>query len=364
MLDLNPIKEFNPYNGKSIIIAGPCSAETEEQTLQTAQELVKIGIQIFRAGIWKPRTKPGGFEGVGSRGLPWLTRVKRETGMSVTTEVANPHHVEAALKADIDILWIGARTAANPFTVQEIAESLKGTDIPIMVKNPINPDIELWIGALERLNQAGIKRLAAIHRGFSSYSESIYRNPPQWQIPIELRRRIPSLPIICDPSHMAGRRDLISSLSQTALNMQADGLMIEVHPNPDSALSDSIQQLTPPQLKELLQQLVEFKSPDENETLGLKSYRSGLDKCDQKLLDILNERFQIAAQIGVYKKSHHLTVLQSDRYNEVTERLMTQAEKLGISTECIQNIFEAIHSESIRHQLDAITGNQPNKTDK
>src|SRR5574344_38744 len=258
MLDLNPIKEFNPYNGKSIIIAGPCSAETEEQTLQTAQELVKIGIQIFRAGIWKPRTKPGGFEGAGSRGLPWLTRVKREAGMSVTTEVANPHHVEAALKADVDILWIGARTAANPFTVQEIAESLKGTDTPIMVKNPINPDLELWIGALERLNKAGIKKLAVIHRGFSSYAERIYRNPPQWQIPIELRRRIPELPIICDPSHMGGRRDLILSLSQTALNMQANGLILEVHPNPDIALSDANQQITPEQLKDILQHLIEL----------------------------------------------------------------------------------------------------------
>lgn len=351
MLELEPIREFSVYNGKSIIIAGPCSAESEEQTMQTAIAMKEMDIHIFRAGIWKPRTKPGGFEGVGLRGLPWLTNVKKETGMYITTEVANPLHVEAALKAGVDILWIGARTAANPFTIQEIADSLKGTDIPIMIKNPINPDIELWVGAFERLNQAGIKRLAAIHRGFSSYAESIYRNPPQWQIPIELRRRIPSLPIICDPSHMAGRRDLISALSQTALNMQADGLMIEVHQYPDSALSDSGQQLNPLQFKELLQQLVELKTPDENEALGLQSYRSGLDKCDQKLLEILSERFQIAEQIGVYKKSHNLTILQSDRYNKVTEKLMEQAESMGISSECIQNIFEAIHSESIRHQL-------------
>jgi chorismate mutase len=364
MLDLEPIKEFSAYNGKSIIIAGPCSAETEQQTMETALALKKIGIHIFRAGIWKPRTKPGGFEGIGFQGLSWLTSVKQETGMAVTTEVANPNHVEAALKAGVDILWIGARTAANPFTVQEIAESLKGTDTPIMVKNPINPDLELWIGALERLNKAGIKKLAVIHRGFSSYAESIYRNPPQWQIPIELRRRIPELPIICDPSHMGGRRDLILSLSQTALNMQANGLIIEVHPNPDIALSDANQQITPEQLKDILQHLIELKSPDINDTIGLNSYRSGLDKCDQKLLDILNERFQIAAQIGFYKKSHNLTILQSDRYNEVTERLMDQAEKLGISSECIQNIFESIHSESIRQQLNAISDNKSNKTEK
>ncbi|MBO5975334.1 MAG: chorismate mutase, partial [Paludibacteraceae bacterium] len=296
-LDLKEIKLEGVEGKRPVVIAGPCSAESEEQTLNTAKQLASKGIKIFRAGIWKPRTKPGGFEGVGEKGLPWLQRVKQETGMRVATEVATAKHVEEVLKHDIDLLWIGARTSANPFAVQEIADSLRGVDIPVLVKNPVNPDLELWIGALERLNNAGIKQLGVIHRGFSSYDKKIYRNLPQWHIPIELRRRLPRLPIICDPSHIGGKRELIAPLCQQAMDLNFDGLMIESHENPDCAWSDAMQQVTPDILSYILNLLVirEGKQTTEN----LSELRSQIDECDNQLIETLAKRMRISREIGV-----------------------------------------------------------------
>lgn len=354
MMKIEPIDCFNDYAGHKIMIAGPCSAENERQVLETAHSLSESGIRIFRAGIWKPRTKPGSFEGIGIPGLAWLQQVKKETGMTVTTEVANPHHVEETLKAGIDILWIGARTSVNPFAMQDIADALKGVDIPVMVKNPVNPDLDLWIGAMERLYKAGITKLAAIHRGFSTYGESIYRNEPQWQIPIELRRRLPGLPILCDPSHMGGRRDLIYPLAQTALDLDVDGLFIEVHNNPQCALSDASQQLTPDMFNQMREKLVTRREPDAEEYGNLELYRKRIDDCDNRMMEILAERMDIAKEIGLFKKGHNLTVLQSERYSDIIETLENKGLAMGITPKCIRNIFESIHTESIRHQLELI----------
>lgn len=337
---------------RPIIIAGPCSAETEEQVMQTATELANRGIRIFRAGIWKPRTKPGGFEGVGEPGLAWLQRVKQETGMYVTTEVATAKHVEAALNADMDMLWIGARTCANPFAMQEIADALAGVDIPVLVKNPVNPDLELWIGALERINQAGLKRLAAIHRGFSSYDKKIYRNLPQWHIPIELRRRIPNLPIICDPSHIGGKRELIAPLCQQAMDLGFDGLIIESHCNPDAAWSDASQQVTPDVLDYILNLLVIRK--DTQSTENLNELRKQIDECDNELIQTLSKRMRIAREIGLYKKEHDMTILQTGRYNEILDKRGSQGALCGMDSDFIKKVFEAIHEESVRQQMEII----------
>lgn len=335
-----------------IIMAGPCSAETEEQVLSTAKELNDFGIHIFRAGIWKPRTRPSAFEGVGVEGLPWLKKVKEQYGMLTAVEVANVKHVYESLKAGIDILWIGARTSANPFAVQEIADSLRGVEIPVMVKNPINPDIELWIGALERLNQAGIRKLAAIHRGFSVYTKSLYRNNPQWQVPIELRRRIPELPIITDPSHICGSRDLLFEISQKALDLSFDGLIIESHINPDKALSDAKQQLKPCALKELLDNLILRKSDIENTMLmtTIEELRNEIDKYDDKILDIFENRMKIAEKIGEYKKKNNITILQSSRWDELLHKRIETAAKKGLSEEFVIKVFRAVHQESINVQ--------------
>ena len=295
MKDLQPIVDEDKA-GRPIVIAGPCSAESEEQILTTARELAEYEIKIFRAGIWKPRTKPGGFEGIGETGLKWLQRVKKETGMLVCTEVANKAHVEAALNAGIDMLWIGARTSANPFAVQEIADSLVGTDIPVMVKNPVNPDLELWIGALQRIYNAGIHRIAAIHRGFTVYGKHLYRNMPQWHIPIELHRRLPSLQIICDPSHMGGKRELIAPLSQQALDMGFDGLIIESHCDPDCALSDKSQQITPEVLNFILNTLVVRDNAQSTESLTL--LRQQIDQIDNDLIELLAKRMRVSREIG------------------------------------------------------------------
>lgn len=337
---------------EKIIIAGPCSAETEDQVMDTARALRDAGIHIFRAGVWKPRTRPGRFEGVGTPGLEWLKRVKKETGMMVTTEVANARHVEEAVNAGIDILWIGARTTTSPFAVQEIADSLRGTDIPVMVKNPVNPDIELWAGALERFDKAGTRRLAAIHRGFSTYGERVYRNAPQWQIPIELRRRMPELPILCDPSHISGCTDHILSISQTAMEMNADGLIVEVHCNPAAALSDASQQLTPAMFCELIRQLDRRRTPDRAENDEMQSLRSKIDGYDVQLLDILAKRMDVAVKIGEFKKSHGLTLLQSDRYKEIVRSVADRGRELGLSEDFIGCLYEAIHTESLRRQLE------------
>lgn len=337
---------------RPLVIAGPCSAETEEQVIDTATQLAKKGIGIFRAGIWKPRTKPGGFEGIGEQGLPWMQRVKAETGMLVGTEVATPKHVEAALKAGIDVLWVGARTTANPFAVQELADALKGVDIPVLVKNPVNPDLELWIGALERINGAGIKRLGAIHRGFSSYDKKIYRNTPMWHIPIELRRRIPNIPIICDPSHIGGKRELVAPLCQQAMDLGMNGLIIESHCNPDAAWSDAKQQVTPDILDYILNLLVVRKETCSTESLT--QLRKQIDECDNELIELLAKRMRVCREIGTYKKEHDMQVVQTGRYSEILEKRGAQGALCGMDAECIKKIFEAVHEESVRQQLDII----------
>ena len=286
-------------NERPFVIAGPCSAETEEQVMTTARQLAMKGCHNFRAGAWKPRTKPGGFEGNGEKALPWLKRVKEETGMLVTTEVATPKHVELCLEYGIDILWIGARTSANPFAMQAIADSLRGVDIPVFVKNPVNPDLELWIGALERINQAGIKRLGAIHRGFSSVDKKIYRNMPMWQIPIELRRRIPNLPIICDPSHIGGRRELIAPLCQQAMDLGFDGLIVECHCDPDNAWSDAKQQVTPDVLDYILSLLI--IRDEKVSTEGITQLRKQIDEIDNEMMELLSKRMRVCREIGQYK---------------------------------------------------------------
>jgi chorismate mutase len=340
---------------RPVVIAGPCSAETEEQVMNTAIELAGKGVKLFRAGIWKPRTKPGGFEGVGTEGLNWLKRVKKETGMYVLTEVATATHVYECLKAGIDVLWIGARTTVNPFAVQEIADALRGTDIPILVKNPVNPDLELWIGALERLNNAGLKRLGVIHRGFSSYDKKIYRNLPQWHIPIELHRRIPGLPVFCDPSHIGGKRELIAPLCQQAMDLNFDGLIIESHCNPDAAWSDAFQQITPDVLDYILNLLIIREGSRTTE--NLKELRKQIDECDYELIEVLSKRMRISREIGTYKKEHNLTVLQSGRYNEILEKRASQGEQCGMDAEFVKDMFEAIHEESIRQQIEVINRN-------
>lgn len=349
-MDFQAFQLPNLGTQRPIVIAGPCSAETEEQTLITARQLAQNGIKIFRAGIWKPRTKPGGFEGIGVEGLQWLRRVKNETGMYVATEVATAKHVYEALKYGIDVLWIGARTTANPFAVQEIADALRGVDIPILIKNPVNPDIELWIGAIERIYNAGLHQLAAVHRGFSSYDKKVYRNQPQWHIPIELHRRLPNLPLFCDPSHIGGKRELIAPLSQQAMDLQFDGLIIESHCAPDNAWSDKAQQLSPEVLDVILRKLVlrEMKQTTED----LVDLRREIDSIDNELLELLAKRMRISSEIGTYKKEHGIAVLQTGRYNEILEKRIASGERLGMSREFMRTFLEAIHEESVRVQVE------------
>ncbi|MDE6810311.1 MAG: bifunctional 3-deoxy-7-phosphoheptulonate synthase/chorismate mutase type II [Muribaculaceae bacterium] len=351
MLELKPLfDDINPNN--PLIIAGPCSAETEEQVLSTARQLAAYGIKIFRAGIWKPRTKPGGFEGIGAEGLEWLKKVKEETGMKVATEVANKIHVQQALEAGVDLIWIGARTSANPFAMQEIADALAeiGRDIPVLIKNPVNPDIELWIGAIQRLYNAGFHRLGAIHRGFSAYGKHLYRNLPQWHIPIELRRRLPELPIICDPSHIGGKRELIAPLAQQAYDMGFDGLIIESHCNPDCAWSDKDQQLTPDILNVILNTLVVRNEKTTTENLSM--LRQQIDEADNELLEILNKRMRICREIGQYKKEHGMTVLQSGRYDQIMHSRVKLAQDMGMSPDFMKVVLSSIHEESVRQQLE------------
>ena len=339
-------------NERPFVIAGPCSAETEEQVMTTARQLAMKGCHNFRAGAWKPRTKPGGFEGNGEKALPWLKRVKEETGMLVTTEVATPKHVELCLEYGIDILWIGARTSANPFAMQAIADSLRGVDIPVFVKNPVNPDLELWIGALERINQAGIKRLGAIHRGFSSVDKKIYRNMPMWQIPIELRRRIPNLPIICAPSHIGGRRELIAPLCQQAMDLGFDGLIVECHCDPDNAWSDAKQQVTPDVLDYILSLLI--IRDEKVSTEGITQLRKQIDEIDNEMMELLSKRMRVCREIGQYKKEHNMTVLQARRYNEILDKRGAQGSLCGMDGDFVKRIFEAVHEESVRQQIEII----------
>jgi len=351
-LKLTPFTFEGVPEERPLVMSGPCSAESEEQVMETAIQLKNAGIKIFRAGIWKPRTRPSAFEGVGKEGLPWLKRVKEELKMYTATEVANVKHVYDALKAGIDMLWLGARTTANPFAVQEIADALKGVDIPILIKNPINPDVELWIGAFERLNQAGITKLAAIHRGFSLYSKTLYRNHPQWEIPIELKRRIPDLPIITDPSHICGSRDLLFEVSQRAMDLDFDGLIIETHSHPDKALSDAQQQITPGDLQKLLGRLILRKASIENNALlsTLEELRHEIDKYDDRLVELFELRMGVARKIGLYKKNNNITILQTTRWDEILKHRIDQAAQKGLSEEFIIKVFRAIHEESINHQ--------------
>lgn len=351
-LDLSPLALPGVDSTRPIVIAGPCSAETEEQVLTTARQLFKNGIKIFRAGIWKPRTKPGGFEGVGEVGLPWLAHVKEELGMLTSTEVATPAHVEAALQHGIDLLWIGARTVVNPFAMQELADALRGTDIPVLVKNPVNPDLELWIGGLQRLNDAGVRRLGAIHRGFSSYDKRIYRNPPLWHIPIELRRRIPNLPIFGDPSHTGGSRELIAPLCQQAMDLGYDGLIIESHSRPDTAWSDAAQQVTPDVLALICEKLVIREVTDRTE--NLESMRKQIDECDNALLDLLARRMRICREIGAYKRDHNMTIVQTNRYSEILDKRGAQGSLCGVNARFVRELFELIHEESIAQQVEVM----------
>ncbi len=335
---------------RPLILAGPCSAESREQVLETAVQLAGIGIKIFRAGLWKPRTKPGGFEGIGKKGLEWLKEVKERTGMFTATEVANSRHIKEALKGGVDILWIGARTTGNPFAVQEIADSLQGRNIPVLVKNPMITDPDLWIGAIERLQNSGITEVAAIHRGFSTYEKGLLRNQPQWHIPIEVRRRMPSLKIICDPSHIGGNPKLIYPLSQQALDMGFDGLMIESHYKPDKALSDSKQQITPQALKEIINVLVVRDKTDVSGNLEV--LRQQMDDLDERLLDIISKRMAISREIGRYKKEKNISVLQPERYDTLISGRVMQAKELKLDEDFIKLIFVALHEESVRQQID------------
>ena len=339
-------------NKRPFVIAGPCSAETEEQVMTTATQLAQKGCHMFRAGVWKPRTKPGGFEGNGEPALKWMAEAKKETGMLMCTEVATPEHVELAMKYNIDLMWVGARTSANPFAMQELADAMRGIEIPVLVKNPVNPALDLWIGALERINLAGVKKLGAIHRGFSSYDKKIYRNLPMWQIPIELRRRIPELPIVCDPSHIGGRRELVAPLCQQAMDLGFDGLIVESHCNPDCAWSDAKQQVTPDVLDYILTLL---QVRDETTTTeNIKLLRKQIDEQDDKLLELLSQRFRVCREIGQYKKEHNMTVLQTGRYNEILDKRGAQGALCGMSEQFVKTVFEAIHEESVRQQLEII----------
>ncbi len=351
-LTISPLALEGVPEQRPLVIAGPCSAETEEQVMATATQLANNGIRIFRAGIWKPRTKPGGFEGKGVEALPWMQRVKAETGMLTATEVATPEHVCAALKAGIDILWVGARTSANPFSVQAIADALKGVDVPVLVKNPVNPDIELWTGALMRINAAGVTRIGAIHRGFSSVDQKLYRNPPMWHLPIELKRRFPSLPIITDPSHMGGRRDLIAPLSQQAMDLGMDGLIIESHCNPDCAWSDAKQQVLPEVLDFILDRLVVRDSVEATESIS--QLRKQIDELDSSLMDLLTKRMRVSREIAAYKKQHNMTVVQTTRYSEILDKRGAQGALCGMNPEFVKKVYEAIHSESVRQQIDVM----------
>lgn len=339
-----------------LVIAGPCSAETEEQVLKIAHELKNTDVTAFRAGIWKPRTRPGNFEGVGAIGLKWLQRVKEETGLMIATEVANTAHVKLALEHDIDILWIGARSTVSPFIVQEIADALAGTDKIVLVKNPVNPDLSLWLGGIERLYTANIKKLGVIHRGFSTYEKTKYRNNPEWQLPIELQNRFPDLPLICDPSHIAGRRDILQDISQTALDLNFDGVMIETHCDPDNAWSDAAQQITPSVLIQMMVDLKTRKETDDTEDYNnqLNLLRTQIDVIDQSLLENLGKRMKVAVDIGKIKKDKNVSVLQTKRWNEILGKMILEGEGFGLSEEFILRIFKAIHQESINHQKQVI----------
>jgi len=340
---------------KPVIIAGPCSAESQEQLVEVAKELSKQGVEILRAGIWKPRTRPGSFEGVGSIGLKWMQAAKLETGMKIATEVANVKHVYEALSAGVDLVWIGARTTSNPFAVQEIANALQGVNIPVLVKNPINPDVDLWVGAIERLKKAGIKEVGAIHRGVSYYGKGLYRNNPEWQMPIELKKRIPGILLINDPSHIAGKRSLLLTVAQKAMDLDFDGLMIEVHPKPQMALSDAEQQITPEELTELRRQLIiRSEIPTNHIVEDLDSLRGSINQLDHDILDLLSIRMDVARNIGSYKKQNKMTVLQQTRWNHLLDEMVEKGSDRKLSGNFIEKVYKCIHEESINQQIKVV----------
>jgi chorismate mutase len=341
------------WKKRPLIISGPCSAETEEQLLATAQRLANTGkVDMLRAGIWKPRTKPGMFEGIGAKGLPWLQQAKKITGLPTTVEVATSKQVQDALTFDVDVLWIGARTTVNPFSVQEVADALRGVDVPVLIKNPINPDLELWSGAVERVARAGIKQLGLIHRGFSSYGNTEYRNAPMWHLAIEMKRKNPELIIINDPSHICGRRDILMDVAQKAIDLDFDGLMLESHIDPDNAWSDAKQQVTPEKLAEMLSAIVWRKEDNQSAEFNaaLEKLRQQINQLDDELMQVLGQRMKIADKIGEYKKQNSITILQTNRWNDILERAFSKGDKLGLSKEFITKYFDAIHMESINHQ--------------
>ncbi|MDX2302879.1 MAG: bifunctional 3-deoxy-7-phosphoheptulonate synthase/chorismate mutase type II [Microscillaceae bacterium] len=358
-LKINPLNNWVNFKQKPLIIAGPCSAESEEQLMETCRQLLDSKVDVFRAGIWKPRTRPNSFEGYGEKALPWVKTVKDELKVPFTIEVASPYHIEQALKYGIDILWIGARTTVNPFNVQEIADALKGVDIPVMIKNPINPDLHLWIGAIERIYNAGIRNIAAIHRGFSTLQNTKYRNIPTWQIPIELKTHLPEIPIICDPSHIAGRRDLLMEIAQKALDLNYDGLMIESHIDPDNALSDAQQQVTPHRLKEMLSELKIRIVRDQNEDLEfinhLDELRDQIDNVDRELIEILKRRMALVEKACEYKRENNVTIFQVDRWNEIFRTRSEWAKKMSLNKDFITEVYKLIHIESIRTQTEVMT---------
>ena len=351
-IEILPLKDWFPLDDFPLVISGPCSAESREQVMATAMEVAKIPqVKVLRAGLWKPRTRPGEFEGVGEEGLKWLVDAKRVTGLMTTVEVAEPAHVELALKHGVDILWLGARTVVNPFSVQAIAEALKGTHVPVMVKNPVSPDIKLWIGAIERVSSAGITKIVAIHRGFHYFNKSPFRNAPMWEIPIELKRTIPNIPIIVDPSHICGRRNLLQEVSQKAFDLEMDGLMIESHINPSVAKTDAAQQVTPVELKNLIDSLV-IRSRDGNPEFQskLEELRTEIDKLDGELLDILSKRMEIIKEIGDYKIENDITILQMKRWAGIIEDRLSIGTSLGLDKEFLLNLLKLIHTESIKKQ--------------
>lgn len=349
---------FQRHANRPFLIAGPCSAETEEQVLATAHQLAPLGIDLFRAGVWKPRTRPGAFEGNGAVALPWLRRVKAETGLRTTIEVATGQQVYEALKFGIDVLWIGARTTVNPFSVQEIADALRGVDVPVLIKNPVNPDLDLWIGAIERIQRAGVDRVGAVHRGFSAYAKSKFRNAPYWEIPIELRRRMPDLPLICDNSHICGNREDLLEVAQHALDLNYDGLMTETHPDPDQAWSDAKQQLAPAAFGELVSRLV-LRRETTNDAVFLESLeniRHKIDDLDLELLNLLARRMRMATDIGRYKRRHNIAILQSNRWNEILERGIADGQARGLSAAFVEKLLNAVHQESIERQQQVMAG--------
>ena len=354
MFSFKSIIDTNP-----LIISGPCSAETQEQTIETACQLAQSGkVHLFRAGIWKPRTKPGLFEGVGEIGLSWLAEAKKITGLPTAIEVANPNHVELAIKYGVDVLWIGARTTVNPFMVQEIASALNGTSIPILIKNPINPDLDLWIGAVERIQQAGEREIGLVHRGFSTYAASIYRNTPMWQIPIDMKRLFPNLPMICDPSHICGNRTLLAEVAQKSIDLDFSGIMIESHPNPDLAWSDAAQQIKPENLLPFINGLTwrTSNSLAEQLTEDFFSLRTAIDQIDEDLIDMLAKRMLLAEEMGGLKKTFGITILQTERWNEILMRISKRGEALGLSPDFLKHYVDAVHLESINHQNKIMNG--------